>query len=426
MRKLKIPVIILSLLLLIPSVFISAGAESLSIEQLRQKFPHGKYWNHIGSTNNVDMVTSTPCDHEVLCFSLGLVCYCNIFNINGCRGVQCQGFAMKLAYDFYEKEDYCSRPRVTNLDNLKSGDIIRFWNNGHAIFVLEVNGNDVRYVECNGEEGHCKIVWDKHLTKQQIAKTLTYVAVAPFALDDLPKYKIEFSANGGSYAPKAQTKIFGKNLTLTDSEPTRVGYDFAGWSRDPAAVEPEYGIASSFELNSDTVLYAVWKSESDNGNKEIKFFTTSTLTEESDLNIIFSMNEKLTVADLSEFFSGITVKASQKSTGNSLTPAAILTTGIKLNFNDSSRNYTYVLLGDLDSNGQLTAVDARIALRASALLENLDTYNYFALDVDRDSNYTAKDARAILCASGGIIKTSSWLPDFSDYTAKTLLVSSLG
>ncbi|MBQ4165486.1 MAG: hypothetical protein IJD85_04100, partial [Oscillospiraceae bacterium] len=37
----------------------------MSLAQLRAKFPHGKYWNHVGSKkNNPDGWTNNPCRHH--------------------------------------------------------------------------------------------------------------------------------------------------------------------------------------------------------------------------------------------------------------------------------------------------------------------------------------------------------------------------
>lgn|GEM_PF-6684176 len=71
-------------------------------------------------------------------------------------------------------------------------------------------------------------------------------------------------------------------------------------------------------------------------------------------------------------------------------------------------NVIAVVIGDLDSDGKVTALDARICLRASARLESLSRICILASDADGDENLTASDARRILRTSarldGGIIK----------------------
>lgn len=63
-----------------------------------------------------------------------------------------------------------------------------------------------------------------------------------------------------------------------------------------------------------------------------------------------------------------------------------------------SSTYGNVLLylADANSDGKVTAADARLALRTSARLESLDSLSYSAADVDGKSGVTASDARLIL------------------------------
>lgn len=51
---------------------------------------------------------------------------------------------------------------------------------------------------------------------------------------------------------------------------------------------------------------------------------------------------------------------------------------------------------DVDGDGQVTAIDARFALRASAQLQELTGRYFYAADVDKDGKVTAIDARKIL------------------------------
>ncbi len=59
-------------------------------------------------------------------------------------------------------------------------------------------------------------------------------------------------------------------------------------------------------------------------------------------------------------------------------------------------------LGDVDGNGNITAADARLALRASVQLENLSLGAMTAADVNGDDYVTASDARTILRVSVGL------------------------
>ncbi len=63
-----------------------------------------------------------------------------------------------------------------------------------------------------------------------------------------------------------------------------------------------------------------------------------------------------------------------------------------------------VLPGDVNLDGQITAADARLALRASVRLEALSDIQLLAADVDGKAGITAADARLILRASVGLEK----------------------
>ena len=76
-----------------------------------------------------------------------------------------------------------------------------------------------------------------------------------------------------------------------------------------------------------------------------------------------------------------------------------------------SRSYTIVVLGDVDGDGAVSAVDARLALRASVGLENYtaDSVQTKAAKVSNGDSLSAADARLILRASVGLEDPKSWM-----------------
>ena len=175
----------------VPSV-VSAQDGTLSIAQIREKFPDGKYWNHAGnpgasnSVNNQDGWTDTPCPrHKTVGTSAQT---CNGFAPSGKQlSWQCMGYAEKIGYDItgYNPRNnahgWSTSKNVSALDSLKPGDIVRYKNDGHSIYVLGVDGNTVTYTDCNSD-GHCKIRWDVTISKSTLASSFTYVRSAPFAI----------------------------------------------------------------------------------------------------------------------------------------------------------------------------------------------------------------------------------------------------
>lgn len=63
--------------------------------------------------------------------------------------------------------------------------------------------------------------------------------------------------------------------------------------------------------------------------------------------------------------------------------------------------------GDVDGNGNVTAADARLALRAAASLEKLTDEQAAAADMDGDGSVNAADARKILRKASKLDGTTS-------------------
>lgn len=172
---------------------IAAGAEEaeqtaggLSFQELQQKFPDGKYWNHLdGEEDNPDGWTETPCDHSVSnpCDT------CNTFIDWTTRwsGQQCFGFAMKVNYDIYGST-FTGWKQDSDIATLKAGDVVRIYNDSHSIVIQSVDGDAVTFAECN-TEGPCQISWNETTTVAALKKNLTYVAHAPYEAPQTPDDK---------------------------------------------------------------------------------------------------------------------------------------------------------------------------------------------------------------------------------------------
>ncbi len=72
-------------------------------------------------------------------------------------------------------------------------------------------------------------------------------------------------------------------------------------------------------------------------------------------------------------------------------------------------NYLIIYIGDIDSDGQITAADARHTLRNSASLEEFSEIQKHAANVDFDELIIARNARRILRASANLENPKDWL-----------------
>lgn len=160
-----------------PGDGIAMLAATHTMDELRQMFPAGKYWNHAGmSGNNAEGWTNTPCNHNVTTST------CNHYvRPNGQSwSSQCMGYAQELAYLYYGS-DPINQPLRTDkdvVDILMPGDVVHYLNNRHSIFITAVNGEDITFSDCN-YGNKCIIRWDVHITKSKLKETFTNVRLAP-------------------------------------------------------------------------------------------------------------------------------------------------------------------------------------------------------------------------------------------------------
>lgn len=171
----------------------SAQAAGMTFQELREKFPDGKYWNHLADApNNPDGWTDTPCNH-----SGGGKAECNMFTDHSTRGMQCAGYAMKLTYEIYGSS-FLSWERDQDLSAVKPGDSIRLRSTygGHSIVVLGTEGDYLVYTDCN-TGNTCKIGWDRKMALSTVKSRLDYIAHAPYAaLSGTAQARGDISANG--------------------------------------------------------------------------------------------------------------------------------------------------------------------------------------------------------------------------------------
>lgn len=79
-------------------------------------------------------------------------------------------------------------------------------------------------------------------------------------------YTLTYDANGGSYAPAAQSCYFStiqNNCRVTSETPSRSGYQFLGWSDSPSASTASYTAGSLVNITGNKTLYAVWRSRNE-------------------------------------------------------------------------------------------------------------------------------------------------------------------
>lgn len=143
-----------------------------TLESLRDTFPEGAYWNHVGVEDWDEFtVTDSPCQHDLYWDA-----YCNTYT-GGIQELfpqfepmeQCLGFAALLS-DLVFGED-APVSAFTDYTQLRVGDHIRLELTEHSMVVLTVDGEGITVVECNSDYEHCRISWDRFLSWDDLAAT---------------------------------------------------------------------------------------------------------------------------------------------------------------------------------------------------------------------------------------------------------------
>ena len=240
----------------------SSGKMTLS--ELRNKFPAGKYWNHAGnpgssnSKNNQDGYTSTPCPKHGNVGTSSQTC--NGFAPDGTQlSWQCMGYAEKLGYDvtgFNPRNNSNGWTTSTNssaLDNLKAGDIVRYKNNGHSIYVTAVNGDTVTYTDCNSDN-HCVIRWDQQISKSTLRSSFTHVRSAPTEVVD--KQDPDPVTSAPDIWKNSDNYVVGDAAKFTwNSVDNATGYWFSIWYKG------EQIVSTGVDGNSEYTFYNLKEGE---------------------------------------------------------------------------------------------------------------------------------------------------------------------
>ncbi len=112
-------------------------------------------------------------------------------------------------------------------------------------------------------DGHAFLGWSTSTDATvEYAPGASYSADADLTLHAVWRadtWTVSYDANGGTGAPGAQTKVYGKDLKLSAAKPTRARYNFKGWGTSPASTTVAYAPGATYTANTAATLYAIWE-----------------------------------------------------------------------------------------------------------------------------------------------------------------------
>ena len=123
------------------------------------------------------------------------------------------------------------------------------YDNGEENYVQVLKYGETIDVETPEKEGFTFAGWEPELPETMPANDLTVKA----KWSALPVYQVSFDSTGGS-SVQTQNVIEGQKATRP-ADPTKQGYEFAGWFLDLSAVEPYDFDAGVY---GPITLYAKW------------------------------------------------------------------------------------------------------------------------------------------------------------------------
>lgn len=154
------------------SVSLARESVEAALDDLREKLPDGKYWNHIGTElawgeESPFIVTDTPCNNN----QNGTL-YCNFYNGTSVayfsydKLCQCLGFASLLSDEVFGE----SAPVHIYYDPklLRVGDHIRLREYEHSMTVTEITDEYITVAEVNANYNDCKISWSTQLSMDEL------------------------------------------------------------------------------------------------------------------------------------------------------------------------------------------------------------------------------------------------------------------
>ena len=98
--------------------------------------------------------------------------------------------------------------------------------------------------------------------------------VAQYSQHERTIFTVSYNSNGGDVTPSSQTKTKGQPLTITSTKPTKEGHTFVGWNN--IYENSVYSSGSSFNLDRDVTLWAMWEDTCEHCNGTGIYSWTST------------------------------------------------------------------------------------------------------------------------------------------------------
>ena len=175
---------------------ISEEIAKIRLEAMRDQFPDGYYWNHMGEDSeevedSCYSVTQIPCDHGEYDDY-----YCNQYD-----GVtkeffsdyeyltQCLAFASFVSDTVFGEEAQLNT--FDDYDDLRIGDHIRQSDVMHSVIVIKKTDSFVQVLEVDADSVECEISWGRELSREELEEQPNVIYLTRYPLDQASEVSAE-------------------------------------------------------------------------------------------------------------------------------------------------------------------------------------------------------------------------------------------
>ena len=193
--KMKKKILIVNLLIVALIILLTNNVNAtMSLEQLQNTYPTGSKWTdeYWGTRINSDGREEKH------------------------GGRECYGFAALMYYNYYGIDPFATADVVYDVEQVQPGDIVRYHNDGHSVWILSRNGENVQVAECNYDY-NCSVRWWQPKTMSELRNGFNYIYKAPYVLGGTEP---ALTAPSG-----VQANLSGSTLNVSWSRPEMaIGY----------------------------------------------------------------------------------------------------------------------------------------------------------------------------------------------------------
>lgn len=411
-----------------PEAHSASGEKSIIVEASCEKYgveadicKHcGELFNYVTTSKNPEVhVVSDDSRWEIKTYSTctvggTYVCYCDFCGeIAITKSYEPTGYHYHDGQLHVDKEATCSQPGVMSYHCVECGmsmeeQEIPVDSQAHVYseeFIVDV---EATCVSAGEKSKHCTECGER----KDITEIPVNVDAHAFSDEWIVTKEATCSSMGLKHTVCTLCAAESIPVATAKSDHTYGDYEVIQMSADGLSAKVRYTCTVCGNEKEDIIVYDQNNGNGDvgDGNDYSDIFKLipredSVIVVDYDKLIVSNIARNMTIAKFNNNFTNSNRCVIYDIKNNVVSEESLISTGFRINYEDITgivTNYYVSVTGDLDSDGKVTAADARLLLRASAGLHSVSGAYFIAADVNMDGKITAADARKTLRVSATI------------------------